>query len=220
MEKLKFKNGEVEVITDIDEIVRLTLDNCKENTSEQKKRIEKYLRDNKPDKCLLFKSKKACNLIYYYTEESGEKCYDTYNGFESDISISIDNDKLFYEYYKTINDDERVNNILNKIKTGENIFCHEQYSPAYKKSTIKKIEIELLYSRLVVSIYTDKTERIILKNINKNGYFDGMCGSSIYPYSFKQQIEDRMLEYKKKRLKSLEGSVAKLKEEIETGKIW
>jgi hypothetical protein len=41
MEKLKLKNGEVEVITDIDEIVRLTLDNCKENTSEQKKRIVK-----------------------------------------------------------------------------------------------------------------------------------------------------------------------------------
>ena len=220
MKKLKFKNGEVGVITDIDEIVSLTLDNCKENTSEQKKRIEKYLRDNKPDKCLLFKSKKACNLIYYYTEESGEKCYDTYNGFESDISISIDNDKLFYEYYKTINDDERVNNILNKIKNGENIFCHEQYSPVYKKSTIKKIEIELLYSRLVVSIYTDKTERIILKNINKNGYFDGMCSSSIYPYSFKQQIEDRMLEHKKERLKSLERSINKLRNEIENGIVW
>jgi hypothetical protein len=220
MEKLKFKNGEVEVITDIDEIVRLTLDNCKENTSEQKKRIEKYLRDNKPDKCLLFKSKKECNLIYYYTEESGEKCYDTYNGFESDVSISINNDKLFYEYYKTINDDERINNIINKIKAGENIFCHEQYSTVYKKSTIKKIEIELLYSRLVVSIYTDKTEKIILKNINKNGYFDGMCGSSIYPYSFKQQIEDRMLEHKKKMLKSLERNINKLRNEIENGIVW
>lgn len=219
MEKLKFKNGEVGVITDIDEIIKLTLDNCKENTSEQKKCIEKYLRDNKPDKCLMLENKKTRSLMYYYTEENGEKCYDSYNGFESDL-ISIYCNKLFFEYYKKINDDERVNNILNKIKIGEEFFAHENNSSIYKKLKIKKIEIELIYSRLVVSIYTDRNKRIILKNINKNGYFDGMCGSSIYPYSFKQQIENEMLEHKKKRLESLKRNINKLRNEIENGIVW
>ena len=225
MEKIKFKNGEVRVITDIDEIVKATLNSlyCRDLHATSKKNIESYLRKNKPIKCvLLYGNKKDYSIIYQYHNKNNEKVYDVYNGRESSSVIFDIHRELFLEYYNTVNDDDRVNNILKRINAGDEFFYKENYCLKYEKAKVTDIKVWLNYERLVVKIKTTKKvipSSLYLLDIYKDGRIKDSSGI-YYPYSFKQQIENKLMENKKKRLKSLERSINKLKNEIENGIIW
>jgi len=226
MEKLKFKNGEVVVITDIDEIVKdaININYGFEWNDCHRKTVETYLRKKKPNKCIHLKQKKFNrtfeSIMFYYSEKNGGKYYSAYNGL---AYMSIFYDilwDLFLDYYKTVNDDYRINDLLKIVHVGDDFFYRIEYGSKYIKGTVKEIKMYLCHNEPRILIKTTAFKSNILpKGINKDKSIKCDNGT-YYPFSLKQEIEEKILVNKKKRLKSLERSMAKLKNEIENKIIW
>lgn len=225
MEKIKFKNGKVSVITDIDEIIKATLNSfyCHGLNAESSQIIESYLRKNKPIKCILLRREDddEYSVIYQYCRKNNENFYDTYNGRKGSSLIFDIHRELFLEYYNTVNDDYRVNNILKNINVGDEFFYKENFSKKYEKAKITDIKVCINFERPVVKLKTTKKicSSIYLLNVNEDGCIKD-CSGTYYPPSFRRDIENKIMENKKKRLKSLERSINKLKHEIENGIVW
>lgn len=222
MKKLKFKSGEIGIITDVDEMIKAVLKEKKYN-KDNSERVKNYLKKENPRKCIEIGNSDKKFYVFFTHKDLFGFDYSCYNGVETPWCLYENLINLFGEYYKSVNDSEPVEDIYNSFKIGDIVFYREKYSPVYHKYEIENISFNFL-GCIMIKLYLKpiggKKSTFITNVLYKNDFYkDGryMCYENGYLYPSKcfNDISNKILDYKKKKLASLEKSVNKLKAEIE-----
>ena len=222
MKKLNFKNGTV--------IITEGIDNVLEAIGEEytkRKEVVKWVTELNPLKCItLINNDGDENHIFLAKDEKGNNFYTT--SFAQGTSFNLEYRKgwvdLLLEYYNTVHDYDKIENILNEFKEGEHFYLRYHNGKCNDAVLIKKEIIFDWHFFCVLLTYKIKGKKDDVKvvSIRDDGGYDGNYGSTIYPLNKKNILVERRkkeikneIKEKNNKIKQLKNSIEKLKKSLE-----